>query len=350
MTNQKNAPIIKLPPYKLRSVATSLSETTNWGINLLRVPETWKTTQGEGVVGLVIDTGATNHIDLIDNMILDQCKSFVPGEGIFDENGHSTHCAGIIAALKNGIGVIGVAPKCKIITAKSLSKHGFGETQWIVKALDYAIELRPDFVSMSLGMNMDIPMIHSRIKKLHSMNIPVIAAAGNDGSSNRISYPAAYPETICVGALDRNLVRADYSNAGRQMDFAMPGSDIYSTFLNHQYVMMSGTSMATPFLAGVIALLLAKHKKQEAETGKNDCVTINQIRAHLEKYSIDKGLVGKDAEYGFGVVNPVDVVFESLLFVDKDGDQVEIPILVPKMTLWQKIKRFFGWFKFLARS
>jgi subtilisin family serine protease len=144
--------------------------------------------------------------------------------------------------------------------------------------------------------------MHKLIIDLYKMNIPVVCAAGNSGSSG-VGYPAAFPESIAIAAFDKRGMIAHFSSRGSQVDWAAPGADIYSTYLNQSYASLSGTSMACPFMAGVIALMIAKHREQEKRTGKNDCKTVQDIRDHLLKYTNDKGSVGKDSSWGYGVVD-----------------------------------------------
>lgn len=134
------------------------------------------------------------------------------------------------------------------------------------------------------------------------MNIPVVCSAGNSGQAG-VSYPAAYPETIAIAAFDKNGKIANFSSRGSEVDWSAPGVDIMSTYLNNKYASFSGTSMACPFMVGVIALMLSKHKKQERSNGKNDCRTVADIREHLLKYTNDKGTVGKDNDWGYGVID-----------------------------------------------
>ena len=152
------------------------------------------------------------------------------------------------------------------------------------EALEYAVKTKPDIVSMSLGAPRSFPYIHQLIKKLHNLNIPVVCAAGNSGNAG-VNFPAKYEETISVAAYDINGNIASFSSKGPEVDWAAPGVNIYSTFLNNTYRRLSGTSMACPFVVGIIALMLAKHRKQEEETGENDCKTVDQIKEHLLKYT-----------------------------------------------------------------
>ena len=192
-------------------------------------------------------------------------------------------------------------PDAKCISVKALNKVKW-KLSSLADALDYAIEMKPDLVSMSLGGPSPSPVLESRIKKLYEMNIPVICAAGNTGEGG-VNWPAAFDETIAVAAYDKYGNVARFSSKGEKVEWAAPGVNIYSTFLNNGYASLSGTSMACPFIAGVVALMLSKHKKQEEATGMNDCKTVAEIREHLLKYTNDKGAVGRDNSWGYGVID-----------------------------------------------
>lgn len=330
----------KLPPHDYKFVVSTLSQKQGWGIKQCNVPSTWKVTEGEGETVMVIDTGWSDHNDLGENCVKGICTA--SGGNIADKEGHSSHVAGIIAAQNNDTGMVGVAPKSKVIAVKALGDDGSGTFADIAKALEYAIETKPSVVSMSLGAPSSTKRIEDAIKKLYELNIPVVCAAGNDGKRG-VDYPGKYPETIAIGAYDENGKIAGFSAIGEEVDFAAPGVSIYSTFLNNKYAVLSGTSMACPFVSGVIALLLAKHKKQEQETGENDCKTVEEIRQHLLKYTIDKGYVGKDKYWGYGVLD-----VEKMILA-KNDPSLDLPIYVePKPTLrefladlWNKFTNLF---------
>ena len=164
----------------------------------------------------------------------------------------------------------------------------------------------------------------------------IIAAAGNDGRRNSVNYPGRYPEVICVSAYDKNGKPASFNSTGPEVGFSAPGVDIYSTWLDQKYATLSGTSMATPFMAGLVALLISKHIKQELETGKNDCKTVEQIREHLLKYADKKGVTGHDENWGYGVINPEKLINET--------DTETTPTVVTpqnKISFWNKIKNWF---------
>lgn len=285
----------------------------NWGVEYLRIPETWKTTRGEGVTVLVIDTGCpaavirgktTLHPDLAGNVEVDRCRSFVYDEdGIFDESGHSTACCGVIAAEDNRQGVVGYAPAAKIVTYKAVPKSGAGKPSDLVKALEAAIDLRPDVVSVSIGLSAGASKMRKSIRALADMGIPVVCSAGNGGEEG-VRYPAKFPETMAVAAFGRDLRPADFSARGAEVDFAFPGVGIRTTWLKGGYRTVSGTSLACPACAGVIALLIAKHRRQEAETGVNDCRTVADIYGHLRKYAVNPDAAGvRDKSWGWGYVS-----------------------------------------------
>jgi len=328
--------IIRLPPFKVNRVITTLSaQTIPWGIKQNNIPDTWKITKGDGIKVMVIDTGYTNHSDLIGCTSKELSRSFVDGETyIDDENGHSTHCTGIIGARDNEFGMVGVAPEATIINCKVLGKDGFGSDDNINNALMYALEIKPDVISMSLGGPSANTLTHRLIQGLKDLNIPVIAAAGNEGSQG-MGYPALFPETIAIAAYDKNGNIARFSSVGEEVDFAAPGVDIYSTWLKNSYASLQGTSMATPFMAGVVALLIAKHRKQEKETGKNDCTTVEEIRQHLLKYS-NRGVIGRDNSWGYGIVD-----INKLIVLEGTDNQLVPPPVEPapkprKKSWWRR--------------
>jgi subtilisin family serine protease len=314
---------VSLPHFTIDKVFPTFSQSIDWGLKHSNIPETWEITKGDNITIAVIDTGLPDHPDIGDNAIAG--KNYIKSEDIYDYNGHQTHCVGIISAKDNRQGFVGVAPNSKCICIKALDENGSGNSLSVARALSYAIEIKPDIVSMSLGFLSSDPLIHNKIKKLYSMNIPVVCAAGNSGKAG-VNYPAAYPETIAVGAFNQLGKIAGFSSRGSEVDWAAPGTNIISTYLHNGYASSSGTSMACPFIAGVIALMLAKHKKQEQETGENDCKTVNDIRHHLIKYTNDRGTIGKDKEWGYGVID-----VESLFKEEQVDNPIEAeePIIKP---------------------
>ena len=331
---------IFLPPYKVEHTIGTLSQSQGWHIQQLNVPNTWQHTKGCDIRVMVIDTGCSDHPDLLPNIDRRLSRSFLRNEpDIIDLNGHQTHVMGIIGAADNEFGVVGVAPTCTMISCKVLGRDGSGDFRAIKQSLRYAKQIRPHVINMSLGAHVHDPEIHSLIKELYAMNIPIVCAAGNDGRRNVVNYPAKYPETIAVTAYDRNGRPARFNSTGPQVDFAAPGVQIYSTWLNNGYARLDGTSMAAPVVTGIVALLLSKHFKQELETGENDCRTVEQIRHHLIKYSDDRGILGRDEIWGYGVVDVERAIINPL----SNEPVEEIDIIVPQRP--NIFRRIWNWFR-----
>lgn len=296
---------IQLNSKPIKWQQTIENQVMDWGIKALHVYDIWKETRGAGIKVAVLDTGIIDHPDLKINIkggvnfTSDNRKDYT------DRVGHGTHCAGIIAAADNEIGVVGVAPMAEIYAVKVLGDDGSGSFDMIVKGIEWAIKHNMDIISMSLGCRASSEELHKAIKKAHKHNITIVAAAGNEGDENPdndMSYPARYPETIAVGSVNKYFKRSWFSSDGEELDIMAPGQDIYSTYLDNKYAILSGTSMATPFVTGVVALLLSKHKN--TKDNKTPVDTPAKIREHLIRTADDAGEIGRDNFYGYGIISP----------------------------------------------
>lgn len=260
----------------------------------------------------VADTGIDyNHAELSDSYA--GGWNFVKNNNNpYDDNGHGTHVSGIITA--NGIdpNAKGVSPDAKILALKVLDSTGSGTFSDVISAIYYAVDgpdgiygtaddPHTDAISMSLGTsapyiyptgNCDnvIPEVTNAIHYAISRGVAVVAAAGNDG--NGISIPGCVSGTIAVGAVNSNNVRASWSGAGDSLDIVAPGVNIYSTWPGG-YATLSGTSMATPHVSAVVALL-----KQA-----NSTLSVSDIKNALYNTANDLGTTGWDPYYGYGLVN-----------------------------------------------
>ena len=308
---------LKLPPLSPTYVMQQMSEVYDWGLQDLHIPEIHKQTLGEGITVAVIDSGKSTHFELENNTLL--AKNFSESEEVEDKNGHSTIVSGIIAAEKNNQGIIGVAPKAKILFAKAIDDSGSGNPIALAKAILWAIKQNVDIISVSAGMFMNFEPLHNAVKKAYENDIIIIAAVGNTGTRHYdVAYPARYPEVIGVAAYDKKHETAPFSSRGINVSFAMPGVDVYSTWLNNQYVRMSGTSFSAPILSGICALILAKHKLLGSKS-KTPCKTPKQMLEHLNKYAIK---LDDPKATGFGTID-MKSMFEQ-------EDKTEIPNL-PKI-------------------
>jgi major intracellular serine protease len=341
-----NNPVFTLPPHSYKNVISTLSQNMGWNIKNTNIPATWTITEGEGEIALILDTGKPQHIDINDNLLHDKCRSFVPNSDVLDREFHSTHVIGTICAINNNFGCVGVAPKAKAIAFKVLGDSGSGDFDWIINALKYAKEIRPSVINMSLGSPVGTPALERVIKELYDMNIPIIAACGNSGLDG-VNYPGKYKEVINVGAIDEFGQIANFSSKGPEVGFSAPGVNIYSTYGINQYAVLSGSSMASPWITGIVLLLLAKHKKQERETGKNDCKTVEQIREHLIKYTNDKGMLGRDSSYGYGVIDINKLILDndSTLNTTISSTISSTPIINPISPKKSLLARLIGYLK-----
>jgi len=289
-------------------VMSALSEVVDWGLKMLSVPDWWATTKGEGIKVAVLDTGASlEHPDLKDN-IKDSCDFTGSSSGVKDIEGHSTHCCGIIAAIDNGIGVIGVAPRSSLYVCKVLSDNGCGDYNQIASGIDWAISKGVDIISMSLGSPLDSSELYNAVKRAYDKGIIIVCAAGNDGDNHgdNINYPAKYSEVIAVGSIDQNMQRSTFSSVGKELTVMAPGGKIYSCFAPDKYAILSGTSMATPFISGLCALVLASHRKNpNSSTPIKNC---DDMREHLMRTAIKRDDVTK---YGAGIVSPESLLKET---------------------------------------
>lgn len=219
---------------------------------------------GKDIVVAVIDTGCDTKHPSLEGRILGG-KNFTTDDNsnpnIYEDyQGHGTHVAGTVSSNKSTLGTIGVAPDSKLLILKALDRNGNGDINWIVNAINYAVEQNVDIISMSLGCPQDSSYLRDAVNKALKKNILVVCAVGNRGDRNadtdEMDYPGCYDEVIVVGAVDSNKNIASFSNSNRFVDVVAPGVDVLSTYKEGKYAKLSGTSMATPHVSGALALLL----------------------------------------------------------------------------------------------
>ncbi|HIK10771.1 MAG TPA: S8 family peptidase [Oscillatoriaceae cyanobacterium M33_DOE_052] len=273
-------------------------EWVNWGQSMLGIPKQWWETRGEGVVVAVLDTGIDQEHPALTDAIVDYMD--FTGEGKKDENGHGTHCGGIIVARDIGTGFTGVAPAAKLLVGKVLNKQGKGDAKAIAAGVNWAVEKGAHIISISFGARRSDNLLHKAIHTALAKGVFVICAAGNCGSryQNSIDYPGRYGGVITVAAHDRDGQPMKFSSRGGEIDFIAPGESILSTYPGGQYHILSGTSMATPFVAGVAALIAAKHL-QENDT-QTPLENNEDLREHLMRMAAHPG--NHDSATGYGAL------------------------------------------------
>ena len=285
---------------ELGKLAEKIPERINWAGSILGIPDVWRLTQGEGAKVAILDTGVdTDHPDLTAAII--DTKDFT-GDGIEDANGHGTHCAGIVGARLNGVGFVGVAPRSELLIGKVLANNGNGAYSWITEGIYWATECGANIISMSLGGPSSDPELYKAIQYALFHGVYVVCAAGNEGSlyTNSIGYPGRYGGVITVASHDYNGNPSGFSSKGGEVDVMAPGSDIWSTYREGGYAELSGTSMATPFVAGLAALITAKHKS----SGLNETPLENNedLKNHLLRMATHPGY--HDNQTGYGPLQP----------------------------------------------
>ncbi len=223
-----------------------------WGVKRVNAAAAWDYTMGEGVKVAVIDTGIDyNHPDLAP-VYKGGYNAVTPGGTPLDDQGHGTHVSGTVAAARDLKGVVGVAPKVELYVVKVLDKNGSGQYSWIVDGIEWAIKNGVKVINMSLGGRTGTDALAQVMKKAKEAGVAVVCAAGND--SGPVNYPAKYPEAIAVSASDSSDRLASFSSKGPEIVVIAPGVSVYSTKKGGGYTSMSGTSMASPHVAGLAAL------------------------------------------------------------------------------------------------
>jgi subtilisin len=242
---------------RIASVHATGKQFIPWGVSQIRAPEVWSRSTGKLIKIGLIDTGVDySHPDLQ--------RSVYGGINLIhrhllpmDDNGHGTHIAGIIAAASQHTGIVGVAPHCAIHAVKAFDYNGTAFVSDIIHGIDWCVHYRMDIINMSFGMDNHSSALEAAVRNAFYSGKVIVASSGNSGKLNKMDYPARFPQTIAVGATTRNHKIAPFSNRSNRIDIYAPGDKIYSTWLHGKYNVLSGTSMATSHVTGVVALLLA---------------------------------------------------------------------------------------------
>jgi subtilisin family serine protease len=304
------------PPWAGGGNSTQPPQVLEWNIDRIDAELAWNTSRGTSVKVAIIDTGIDkDHPDLMAN--LKGGINFVPRgwkvdpEAWDDDNGHGTHVAGIAAAVDNEIGVIGASPEAYLYAVKVLDRTGSGYVSDVIAGIQWAIDNDMDVINMSLGTDSDIQSLHDAVDAAYAANIVVVAAAGNDGDTDPdsdVDYPAAYSSVIAVAATDSEDIRASWSSDGTEVELAAPGVEVRSTWKGGKYKVLSGTSMASPHVAGTVALILATSVPSTYDADSDGFWDPVEVRAVLQETADDLGDSGFDVYYGYGLVDSEESV------------------------------------------
>ncbi|MFE0253750.1 type VII secretion-associated serine protease mycosin [Streptomyces sp. NPDC059010] len=294
-----------------------------WALQRVMLDELWKQSMGEGVRVAVIDTGVdVKNPQLTPAVDVKSGRNFLPPNlkddngnkiergsenGTTDMVGHGTKVAGIIAARPaKGTGFVGLAPKATIIPIQQNDAEGHGDTTSLARAINYAAnEAKAKVINISQDTANAVKpssKLEQAVKNALAKGIVIVASAGNDGLGGNLkkTYPASYDGVLAVAAADRNNERAYFSQSGEFVDVAAPGVDMVSTVPIGGHCSDNGTSFSAPYVAGVAALIKAKHPTWTQE----------QITAQIMQ-TAERSIPGHDRLVGWGVVDPVRALTED---------------------------------------
>jgi thermitase len=326
----KETPFFVEPNQKFKIALTPNDpyQVLQWALKKIGAEYAWNYSLGSSdILIAIVDTGIDyNHPDLTSNYVALGYDWVNDDNDPMDDNGHGTHCAGIIAAaINNNEGIAGLA-QVKIMAEKALDNEGYGWTDDVASAIIHAVDNGAKIISCSWGSNSDSVLLHQVIKYAYEKGALIVAAAGNEYSSVKV-YPAAYPEVIAVTAVDENDEPAYFTNFGDWVEIAAPGVDILSTYIGNSYARLSGTSMSAPMVAGVAALTWSVFPWMSRD----------QVRVQLQLTSDDLGAFGFDEYYGYGKINARKAVESSppeseLIVKDWQWPEVARPYETVKLT------------------
>jgi subtilisin family serine protease len=272
-----------------------------WGLEAINAFSAWDAQKGDKkIVVAVVDTGVDyKHPDLAEayvqggyDFVDDDDDPHPKGKGLLCPDAHGTHVAGIIAAVSNNkVGVAGVA-QVSILAERVLGCDGSG-TYWnVARGIKHAADKGAKIINLSLGGSASSNTLLEAVRYAYQKGVLIVAAAGNSAKPPVI-YPAAYEEVVAVSAVDKDKQLAAFSSYGPQVELAAPGVLVLSTITNNWYDVMSGTSMATPHVAGAAALVWSA----------NSTLSRDEVRKILQETAVDLGSPGRDDKFGYGLVD-----------------------------------------------
>ncbi|WP_191089578.1 S8 family peptidase [Paenibacillus spiritus] len=289
----KKDPAVKSiePDIELKADVQSVSSNNLTEEGIQKNPEGSFT--GKNIKIAIVDTGIDLHHQ---DLKVAGGQSFVSYTSSYDDDhGHGTHVAGIIGALNNGIGIIGQAPDSELYALKALDSDGNGKLSSVISAIEWSIANDMDIINLSLSTDINSVALNEAVNLAYQEGILIVASAGNNGSSNgnqdNIQYPAKYLSVISVGSIDSKNKRSVFSATGPSLEVMAPGEEIHSAYINNSYSTISGTSVATSFVTGMLAQMKEEHPN----------LNNKELREILDRNAMDLGETGRDNQYGYGL-------------------------------------------------
>ncbi|WP_079910528.1 S8 family peptidase [Paenibacillus sp. 32352] len=320
----------------------SLYQRYQWNLPLIDTESGWAISKGsQDVKVAIVDTGVDlNHPDLKDQLIsgYNVVNSDAPPA---DDVGHGTHVAGVVGAIVNNhLGVAGMSWYNRIMPVKVLDQSGAGSTYSVAQGIIWATDHGAKVINMSLGNYAQANFLHDAIKYAYDHDVVLIAASGNDNTATP-GFPAAYPEVFAVAATDANKNKASFSNYGDYIDVAAPGVSIASTYPHNQYAALSGTSMASPHVTALAALIRSVNPQL-----KN-----TEVMQIMRDTAQDIGPKGKDPYYGYGLIDVVAALNKAqgnknpqTMQKPQNHTETKTPEAAPARSDWaQRLLERLGW-------
>lgn len=280
------------------------------------------------VVVAVVDTGFDVNHPALRGKLTQGYNSANGSTDVTDRDGHGTHVAGIVAGSWDVDGrAAGVAPNVTVMPIKAADDAGAFSDTSIARGVRYAVQNGARIINLSLRGTDPLPMTSAAIAEARRAGVLVVAASGNEGQ-NQVAYPAAYEGVLTVGS-SVNGKRSSFSNGGTRLDITAPGENVLSS-QNGTYGQRSGTSMSSPYVAGVAALVMARNPQWTAE----------QVKAQLINTATDYGTRGKDVDFGYGEIDVWAAVYGA--GQSPVVNQPSYPQTPTQPSFWDKARSFFG--------
>ncbi len=268
------------------------SQVTSWGYDLL-ISDIFLE-HNEKVKIAIIDSGINKDHEDLQHIKFTEFNVLDKETAIIDEFGHGTAIAGIIAAENNEFGVVGLSLNVEIYDVKILNENGKGEIEHLIEAIDWCIEQNVEIINLSFGFQTESKPLKEAIDRAISEGIIIVASVGNTFGM-RGDYPAIYEDVISITSVDEDLNRSSFASK-HDIDYAMPGENIYTTNKDGSYSFFNGTSFATAHATGIISILLEYYEQEQSEFKKN-----TSFEDYLKQHSFSKN-DWEFSDYGNGIL------------------------------------------------